>query len=302
MDRLGLVTLLLVPACATQQIVPERLLAICRTTPEGDDCALARYLYVDRCPSCPDTRQMLDILAQTGPERFRPLAMLKLARAACAEGDVDASTNMVLALARGGDACTQAALPEVAACITSRSMVMDTRIADIEAMPVDADGRCPDAIRAAILARRGYYRGRAGRWLLAENDYAEAYRLSHAPLEALSLVEALLHQGRAREAHERIVGLGAIDFEGTNRFYAALLGWIAARDGGALPGRAEANALVGMYEKMALGTNALDAAPDPDLRAIACPTTSPFECAYDILSSPKTDGSVERLRQSLGLH
>jgi len=228
--------------------------------------------------------------------------MLKLARAACMEGDVDTSTNTLLALARRGDACTQAALPEVAACITSRSKAIDTRIADIEAMSVDTEGRCPDALRAAILARRGYYRGRAGRWSLAEKDYAEAYRLSHAPLEALSLVEALLHQGRAREAHERIVGLGAIAFEGTNRFYAALLRWIVKRDGGAPPGRAEADALVSMYENLSLGENALDPAPDPDLRAIACPTTSATECAYDILSRPKTNDSVERLRRSLELH
>jgi len=301
MDRLGLVTLLLVPACATQPIVPERLLATCRTTPESDDCALARYLYTDRCPSCPDTHELLNDLAQKGPERFRPLAMLKLARAACTEGDVDTSTNLLLALARRSDACTHAALPEVAACITSRSTTIDMRIADIEAAPIDAEGRCPDAFRAAILARRGYYRGRAGRWSLAENDYAEAYRLAHSPLEALSLIEAQLHQGRARQAYERIVGLGAITFEGTNQFYAALLRWIAARDGGAPPGRAEANALVGIYENLAVGTNAIDPAPDPDLRAITCPTTNNAECAYDILSSPKTDGSVERLRQSLGL-
>jgi hypothetical protein len=243
---------------------------------------------------------MLSDLRTDGSVALRSMVMLKLARSACEAGSLAEATEEAIALSTEGGPCTQAAVAEIAACVLASGRApAEPRLAPLEGRAIADEARCPEATRARILGRRAYYRGRGQRWAEAASDYAEAYRLSHAPIYALSHAEALLQQRKPSAAYERLAALSRTPIDGADRVYAALLRWIAARDGGAPSAREEADTLEQDYKALALGKVALDDGQDRELRALACPGPTGADCTFDVLSHPKTDSSIDRLRASL---
>ena len=110
----------------------------------------------------------------------------------------------------------------------------------------------------------------------------------------------MLHQGAVGPARELIRGTP----EPTvlhDRFYAALLRWIVARDQAPPLPRDAANALAVLYDGLALGTPALGPGADDNLRELTGPLLTRGECVFDELKSPKREASPARLRRMLRL-
>src|SRR5262249_13076562 len=120
LDRLTLLTQLFVPSCARQTIAPQRLLEVCDTpAPNPEDCALARSIYVARCPLCPDARAALTWLKEQAHPRFRPMAAVQLARMDCEAARLPEASAALRALAEGPSACVEIEAAGVAACVVS---------------------------------------------------------------------------------------------------------------------------------------------------------------------------------------
>ena len=304
LDRLALLALLLVPSCAAEPIDPQQLLDFC--APEQSDadasCALADYLYADRCAACPHARAKLERLRDQGPDRLRIAAKVKLAREDCKRRELDKATQAVLELSGDGSACVQVAAAEVAACIVSAAGPGDglaARLEEVEALPIANDSlACPPRVRAMSLAKRAYWRGKGGRWAQAFADYEAAYRLSPIPLYVLAQAEAMLHQKQWAQAHAFLKGI-KIKLDGKSELYAALLRSLAARRTGAPDAKLETEALVQLYKAVPVGARALQDDSDDELCALACPKGCDSTCSYKILAYPKNDASLDRLVQSL---
>ncbi len=301
-DRLALLALLAVPQCKSTSIDRERLLEPCAGTTEADEtCALAAFLDVRRCKKCPTTRDALERLRDHGPRRFQVSAAVTLARMECASSPGDA-TRAILRLDTTATSCLRVALSEIAACVvvSSSDPPAPTEIINLAAFPIADRSECPADMRARSLGLRAQQWGRGHRWPEATADFGAAFGLAHDPLYALNQAEAMLHQGAVGRAREVLDGTPE-PADGRDRFYAALLRWIAARDQGPPHPRDEASALAQLYDALEVGTPALRPDADDDLRALTCAAPTPGECMFDELRSPKREGSSARLRRMLKL-
>jgi hypothetical protein len=299
LDRAALLTLLVVPACEAVKLDARQLTGVCGAhTPDDDEtCALARFLRAEAEPDM--ARSILTQLRDRGPERFRGVAKLKVARMDCKDGRVDEASRAVLELAGTGGVCVQAKLAEVAACVGARGGGADRgAIAAIEGFDIGAADRreCGEAILAEALAGRAHARGRAGRWAEAAADYRRAYELLPDPTFRLALAESQLHAPPgetpgardARLAEVRRI-LDARPRKGGDRsvlFYGALLDWIASR---------RDDEILRLHAEVPAGEPAMTGEPDDDLRALACDGAQ-GPCVYDVLRRP---ASREELAQSL---
>lgn len=164
LDRLTLLSQLVVPSCAREKIDPKRLQDVWETPgADADDGALARLIYVERFPTASDVRPQLEWLRQNAPARYRAVATLKLARADCDDGLLVEATAALRALSKESSACFEVALAEVAACIlfaAAPGEAVDPDVRKMEQTPVAARDECPSELRARVLARRAAYRSR----------------------------------------------------------------------------------------------------------------------------------------------
>jgi eukaryotic-like serine/threonine-protein kinase len=306
LHRLSLLVSLLVPSCLPDKLDPRRLAAVCGTPEAAADisCALARVLYLERRPDAPELTRRLEELLGRAPEPVQRVARLKLARSHCEAGDIERASEELRRLSARSAGCSRLLLAPVAACVVSsasssgegaQAATVDQAIRDLESLAPDAEG-CPRLTRARAVGERAFWRGRGGRWREAESDYRSAYALYPDPQYALGQAEALLHQKQPADAFKVLQATqGDGSGDPADALVRGLLRWIAAREQGASAAQ-EAEALVEQYAAFPAGAPGLDE-PDPDLRGLACRKEAP--CPVDVLTGPKTEASVERLRRSL---
>jgi tetratricopeptide (TPR) repeat protein len=314
LDRIALLTLLVLPSCQSKVIDSRRFQDVCRSSPSdaNDSCALALYLDAEHNPST--ARSNLEALSSNGPKRFQTEAKLKLADLDCKQGAAGKAAEAVRELFKSSDACLRVQLPEIAACIVanpgSRSVTPSidagggqaATIEEIEGMQIDPQQKCPKRQRARAMARRGYWRARRGHWEAATLDYQEAFDLARDPSDALALAEAWLQQKRPIDAGAVLDGLHALKSR-DQEVKAALLRWIAAREANAPSERAAAEAALVKLHGEPIGTPALEGPEEPDLRGLACRAFTSLaggrarspDCIYDIL---RRFSSIEELKKS----
>lgn len=303
LDAIALLTLLVVPSCKSSDIDSRRFLDVCGDSPVGLDetCALARLLDVEHNPGMPHVRANLEWLRDSGPQRFRAVAKLKLARLDCKSGALALATKAIHELLSGADSCMKAQLSEVAACIASGtgSEPLDTDVRALETLPIGFNNGCPKRMLVAALAGRGYWREASKRWPEATADYEAAYTAYPDPLYGLNLAEAWLHQKQPGKA------VGVLDtlrsFPDAQPHYpinAALLRWIAARQAKS-PSQQKraAAALIQLHANLRTDTPGLRQPTNKPLRDLACPAPTSVDCVYDVL---ERHSSREELRRSLG--
>lgn len=292
LDHVALLTLLVVPQCRSIPVASSRFEGLCAPSPQPVDevCALSLYLDAQHNPEF--SRKNLERLRSSGLARFELLARIELAYLDCSEDGAEGAQAAVQELSERQlsgphpDPCILAQLAETAACSVTRvgKDRLAPRMVELEASLIDPDKRCPERQRAQSMARRGYWRGRGGRWDGARGDYEEAYGLSKDPARGLDLVEAWLWLRQPAQATKRLEPLRGVG-DGNQQVTAALLRWLAARQTGKADERTAAEAQLGKLHDAAGGAAALTGSKAESLQQLTCGpdrAASP-DCLYNVL-------------------
>jgi hypothetical protein len=325
LDQVGLLSLLVVPACEGERLEKSQYLGRCGNGPEGDAdawCALRRYLFGR------DHRgqEALDALQEVRAPVLRRAANLALAREHCRQRDlnVNAAEKDLAELLEDASRCEGIRLAGLAACIVTKAPGNQVApwVAELERTTVGADDAraCPAEQIGESLATRAYWRRQRKQWLVAAADDEEAFRYKEDPSYLLGAAEGLLHLGdqatqvkalveRARPLIEQIEAqpkeYAMVDGDAVPaqvarahklRVRAALLRWRASRQQADTKERADADRELGtLYD--GLDGKAAPIGPgdeDPDLEALVCGDAKP--CVYENLK----ERAPEALNKTLG--
>ncbi len=322
LDHIGLLAL-----AARQRIIgcsgrnplpkPDRIRAICLKDSASGACALARLLYVELYPGAADAVSELRRIREHSPlVHSLYIAQLKLIEQNCHDGRLMTAARVAKDYMEDTDlqppqakACMRAQLAARVSCI-QKHVLMSERLASMPNWPVELEelqsafidnvNRCPDKeLRAKAIDERGWWRGRAGDWRSAANDFERAFALIKKSSYRLHAAEAWLQLNepqRARGYLEENAGTPR------QRVLHALLEWIAERQRPAVFAKASAKRLADVYESACKNEEADCPLPDDfQLRALACPQDNQEPCIYDVLTLQPNEQTIKEIRRLLEL-
>jgi hypothetical protein len=332
LDEVGLLTLLVVPACEGVRLAEPRYLGPCAGQPGGDAsaaCALGRYLFARDKGGDPDALALLRKVRDDGPEPFRRSATLALAWQDCRERRVAEAVRGMDVVRRGASRCDEIRLAGLAACIMAAGYRSDAPLDDwvvqlAQTLILPADAKvCPSEQIADAHATRAHWEMRMQYWEPAATGYELAFRLDHEPQHLLDAGEALLHMTagpfsrdarvvdllqqagpRIRQIEEAHApangdgGAGPVVHDRRRSVKAALLRWALSRRRGDASSRAYGDAcLLDLYVGLAPGEAPIaPGTEDHDFEELLCKDAK--ACVYEALKEPTPD----KLQRALAAH